>query len=115
MNPVVIPPVYSWFSFSFKMCFCFLSFCLLCIGWDSDLSSIILLLHLIPPSAQGRKIIKCYIHVEYVGGRTSLKNNVFVFHLKVSVKLNFFNKFVLRHVYIVVFCFSPADTYFSLT
>lgn len=24
-------------------------------GWDSDLSSIILLLHLIPPSAQGRK------------------------------------------------------------
>lgn len=24
-------------------------------GWDSDLSSIILLLHLIPPSAQGQK------------------------------------------------------------
>lgn len=24
-------------------------------GWDSDLSSIILLLHLIPPSAQGRR------------------------------------------------------------
>ena len=35
-----------WFSF-------FLLY--LCIGWDSDLSSIILLLHLIPPSAQGRK------------------------------------------------------------
>lgn len=27
----------------------------MCAGWDSDLSSIILLLHLIPPTAQGRK------------------------------------------------------------
>ena len=25
------------------------------LGWDSDLSSILLLLHLLPPSAQGRK------------------------------------------------------------